>query len=239
MRLRKRWWLGLPLLATGAGLLLVPGTGALVFCAALPLSDYVQLPDGSWVSPLRSTAERSALSELTVAARARIAQTYGPHRADPRIVFFEPGRLTAALGLNTTGSTSFVPGGACVLIGPAGRNVDVVAHELMHAEILDRAGYWARLWQLPVWLDEGLAMQVDQREHYAWSAQPQAGGSAFVRQLDSARQFFSADADQLTRNYAAARQETCDWLQQQPDGVYPLLLQLREGKSGTALPLRR
>jgi hypothetical protein len=239
MRLRKRWWLGLPLLAAGTGLLLVPGTGALVYCAALPLSGYVQLPDGSFASPVRSTAERAALSELTVAARARIAETYGPHRADPRIVFFEPSRLSAALGLNGTGSTSFIPGGACVLIGPAGRNVDVVAHELMHAEILDRAGYWARLWQLPVWLDEGLAMQVDRREHYAWTGQNEAGGSAFVRGLDSARQFFSTDADQLTRNYAAAKRETCDWLQQQPDGVYPLLQQLRNGEPASGLPLRR
>lgn len=238
MRLRKRWWLGMPLLAAGAGMLLMPGMGALVFCAALPLTGYVQLPDGSWVSPVRSSAERTALSELTVAARARIAQTYGPHQADPRVVFFEPDRLTAALGLNTTGSTSFVPGGSCVLIGPAGGNVDVVAHELMHAEILDRAGYWARLWQLPVWLDEGLAMQVDWRSHYAWSARDEAGGSAFVRELDSARQFFSTDAAQLTRNYAAARQETCDWLRQQPDGVYPLLQQLRAGEPATGLPLR-
>lgn len=239
MRLRKRWWLGLPLLAAGAGLLLVPGTGALIYCAALPLSGHVQLPDGSWASPVRSTAERAALGELTVAARARIAEVYGPPRADPRIVFFEPSRLTQALGLNRTGSTGFVPGASCVLIGPDGRNVDVVAHELMHAEIVDRSGYWARLWQLPVWLDEGLAMQVDRRGHYAWTPQQAAGGSAFVRRLERASQFFSADADQLRHHYAAAKQETCDWLQQQPDGLYPLLQQLREGESGASARLPR
>ena len=32
--------------------------------------------------------------------------------------------------------------GVCIFIGPKGRNADVVAHELVHAEVFERVSLW-------------------------------------------------------------------------------------------------
>ncbi len=48
-----------------------------------------------------------------------------------------------------------------------GLNQDVIAHEYSHSELATRLGYLPRLLHIPIWFDEGLAMQVDHRPDYA------------------------------------------------------------------------
>ena len=121
------------------------------------------------------------------------------------------------------------------MVGPSGQNLDVVAHELMHAEIAERVGWWGRFTQLPVWFDEGLAMQVDLRPRYVL-----AGGADSetkrVRALGSARDFFQADDARLTWNYAAAKTEAALWVAAVGgDAVYGQLERIRQGKSFEAV----
>ena len=69
------------------------------------------------------------------------------------------------------GSTAFAVGlPSIVTLGPQGMNVDVAAHELVHAELAARMGVAKRTWVVPVWFDEGLAMQVDHRAAYSRAA---------------------------------------------------------------------
>ena len=146
--------------------------------------------------------------QLLSAASSRIDKLFGARQANPVIVFNAPERFWP-LSLNEYGSTSFLGQKTCVMIGAKGRNLDVVAHELMHAEIVHRVGYWRRLTALPVWFDEGLAMQVDFRPRYRL---PQGASSTYVKTLDSSRDFFVADDQQLTNHYAAAKAEVALWV---------------------------
>ena len=102
-------------------------------------------------------------------ARDRVKALFGTMRSRP-VVRCLPG---PALGLRIShGATHFAFGlPAIVTLGPEGRNVDVAAHELAHAELAHaefahRAGLLAKLLRMPVWFDEGLAMQVDARTAY-------------------------------------------------------------------------
>ena len=64
---------------------------------------------------------------------------------------------------NRVGRTYQTPLGAYVIFGPDGiKSVDVIAHEIAHAELAKRLGYKA-VNKLPDWFDEGLALQVDNR----------------------------------------------------------------------------
>lgn len=45
-------------------------------------------------------------------------------------------------------------------------NLDILSHELSHAELCARIGYFKNV-KIPVWFDEGLAMQVDYRKEYS------------------------------------------------------------------------
>lgn len=154
------------------------------------------------------TAEQAMLIQ---ASRARLESHFGPLTAEPVTTFFDTPDAYWPLQPNTYGSTSFIGHKTCVLIGPNGQNIDVTAHELMHAEIAARMGYWRRARELPIWLDEGLAMQVDFRERYNLEANQQR---IDVQTLSSAKAFFVADDAQLTLHYASAKAAAQHWLDQ-------------------------
>lgn len=206
----------------------VPG---LLPCTVARVSAFERLSPALLVDPSLSGKEREALQELLGASRARIENTFGGMQSAPLVVVFaEP--FARSFRLNMTASTAPLPGRACVLVGPQGRNIDVLAHELVHAEVYERVGFWNRWMNIPVWFDEGIAMQVDHRSHFELAAVGLSESETdFVRQLVDAKAFFSRDGRQATRNYAAARFEAAKWLR----GVgakklYNRLEWLRDGK---------
>ena len=53
-----------------------------------------------------------------------------------------------------------------VVLDLAHFSIDVTAHELVHAELAQRLGFWTRTVKLPVWFDEGIAVQLDRRADF-------------------------------------------------------------------------
>lgn len=191
-----------------------------------------RLNDGTLVESRSSDPDQPAkVQRLLLKAKDRIGELFGEPQSTPILVFFNSSTSFWPLKLNEYGSTQFIGTRTCVLIGPKGQNVDIVAHELMHAEIADRIGIWARFTELPTWLDEGLAMQVDFRSEYNI-----AEGANFetksVRALTSARDFFVSDSEQLTNNYASAKAEVALWIERVGHpSVYAQLERMRRGES--------
>ncbi|WP_124948817.1 hypothetical protein [Sulfuriferula thiophila] len=209
-----------------------PGVAA---CAIIGTEPFVPLLDGTLVESGSSAQDNAAVLQLLSLARTRIQNTFGVPRAKPIVVFFNNPRAFWPLKLNEYASTSFAGTRACLIVGPKGQNVDVVAHELMHAELFDRVGFWGRITQVPVWFDEGLAMQVDFRPKYilAGGATPKTKS---VKTLDAARDFFVSDNDLLTWNYSAAKVEVAQWLAEVGNSsVYGRLSLIRAGASFNAV----
>jgi hypothetical protein len=234
LRTQRRRWIAAGL----AALLLVPPTLAWALpvattCALIAgLPGHRALPDGSLVDPARPRVEQARLQRLRAQARARIAAFYGMPRAAPAVVFIGDAPTFAPLNLNPTAGTRFLPGGACVYVGPHGENLDVLAHELMHAEVFERVGFWTRVRGVPTWFDEGIAMQVDGRDAFDLDSHARTPErTAFVRELATSGQFFAADGPALTANYAAAKAQVAHWLQSTPPrGLYGRLERLRRGE---------
>lgn len=144
-------------------------------------------------------------------------------------MFWRPDDLLATLRLNQFVTTQMIGPRACVFVGPKGANVDVVAHELVHAGVFDRVGPWVRMMQIPVWFDEGLAMQVDHRDRYALPDNPD---TAYVRHLNSPADFFVSDQQSLSCHYASAKVEVARWLNAVgTHTVYGRLARRRSGES--------
>jgi hypothetical protein len=175
-------------------------------------------------------SERGADAEgLLSNAQARVLRTFGAPRAQPIIVFWDHQALLSKFRLNEYASSHFLGTRSCVFIGPKGRSIDVVAHELVHAEVFDRVGPWARMKQVPVWFDEGLAMQVDFREQYGLPADTD---TSYVRNAASPADFFVDNDQQLTRNYGAAKVQVAKWVAAVgSSSVYSQLARLRAGES--------
>ena len=186
----------------------VPGATA---CAFVGAYEFESLPDNTLVEPQSSSRNRSEILELLSDARERIETTFGVARATPIVIFLKNADAFWPLSLNAHGSTSFFGSRTCVIVGPKGQSVDIVAHELMHAELADRVGYWRRLIEIPTWFDEGVAMQVDFRPRYDLPSNMPVNTN-YVRSLETAHEFFQASGSGLVQNYASAKFEVAYWL---------------------------
>jgi hypothetical protein len=231
MKLNQRVFFASAVLTIGlttAGLVLA-NPGAAV-CALIERSGLTALEHGIYVESELTASEQDETRALVASGKDRIGQMFGPPVGKPIIVFFQNEDVFWPIKLNRYGSTHFIGKRACVMIGPEGRGVDVVAHEIMHSELFARVGYWRRFVSVPVWLDEGIAMQVDHRSAYDLPPDQQME-SVRVRRLESARQFFVHDEDALTRHYAAAKSEVSRWLGEVGHGsLYDRLERLRTGE---------
>ena len=168
-------------------------------------------------------------ASLVAEARRRVADVFGAPQAKPTIVFWNDESLFGRLRLNNHASTQMIGVRACVFVGPKGRSVDVVAHELVHAEVFNRLGPWARMTQVPTWFDEGLAMQVDFRKKYIL---PEGVDSAYIRNASVPASFFVTDEEALTRNYGAAKAEAARWVADVgSELVYAQLARIRSGEA--------
>ncbi len=190
------------------------------------------LPNGPWVEPGSSEADRARFSGLHEQARARIVQTFGASRSRPMVAFLEDTQAFWPLRINEHGSAATLAN--CVVIGPKGQSVDVVAHELMHRELSERVGLWRELTTIPTWFHEGVAMQVDHRPRYL--LQPgqvyETGLDGAVDSLRSVRQFNRGDDEEITQHYRFAKAEVARWLEQVgPAHLYAHLERIRAGES--------
>ena len=91
-------------------------------------------------------------------------------------------------------------------------NVDVIAHELTHAETHYRIFHGVISFDrpIPVWFDEGIALQNDKRERY--------GDTAWIYATDYTRkkvdfdaitgeEFYKGDEKEILYNYIVSRYE--------------------------------
>jgi len=201
-------------------------------CATINYRGLDEVAPGIFASSDVTVGQRLDFVRLHRAAKLRIADTFGATRASPVIVIGGTEALRSLFpGSSSYASTIYVPYRSCVIVGPKGHDVDILAHEELHAEIHHRVGHWHRLTQIPTWFDEGLAMQVDYRERYIWSLQSGPVDNGAVKQWTSRAQFFSGNDEELTRHYAMAKEEVRLWLQKLGHrNLYDFLERIRQGE---------
>jgi len=145
-------------------------------------------------------------------------------QSQPTIIISDNEKKLKRMGWtgNSALTTTYVFGGAhsYVVITPNGLNIDVVAHELTHAELHKRL-YNGKILQstlVPFWFDEGFALQVDYRERYddnAWIEVTDHGENMTdFANLETASQFFNQDADIRKYNYIISKYEVKQWIEQ-------------------------
>jgi len=198
-------------------------------CATIEYRGLDEVEPGILASSDVPIDRKRDFGRLHAAAKRRIADMFGPVRASPVIVLGSTQALRQLFpGSSSFASTIYVPYRSCVLVGPDGHDVDILAHEHLHAEMHHRVGHWRRLTQIPTWFDEGVAMQVDYRARYIWSPHSGALNSGSVKRWRSRAQFFTGNDAGLTRHYAMAKEEVRLWLQQRRN-LYDFLERIRQG----------
>jgi len=154
------------IIISGIVLVLAIGTysqRSLFKCELISSSDYDLVEPNIYFDPDISNAQRQQILTDIKQAKNRINSTFGKTSAEPTIIVSGTEKKAASFGSNSTGSTRGGISGDFVLIGPRGQNVDVIAHELVHAELFHRTSFLSQNIRIPVWFLEGLSLLVDHR----------------------------------------------------------------------------
>lgn len=201
--------------------------------AVVGVDGYVQIDDGVYAARNLPLEQRQRALTTLRAARGRIADTFGAPVARPMTIIAADDREAARFGLaaDVPGTAFISPLDTEVVLNLAHFSIDVTAHELVHAEVAQRLGFWHRAVELPVWFDEGVAVQLDRRERYVIDCGA-VGEERIrqVRQLTTARRFWQGDRAQIVRNYQAAKCAAAEVLERHPPRtLYASLARLTQG----------
>ena len=197
------------------------------------MEGYVEVEPGVYAAAAMSPAERQRALDGLHAARRRIADAFGEPVARPVTILAPDTSAARRFGLadGVPGTAFIAPLGTQVVLDMAVFSIDVTAHELTHAEIAQRLGFWTRMRKLPVWFDEGVAVQLDWREKYLVDCA--AVGAAridAVRSLDTAAAFWRGGRPEIVAHYQAAKCAAAGVLATHPPRtLYASLTRLREG----------
>lgn len=222
----KNWKRMTTTLACIALALIIASQNEVLTCKIAGSPAYVEISDDLYVSALIEEYEYDRIKDSILDARKRIEETFGKLTSSPKMIITQNGAEADSLGSNTTAHSHLSAFGQCLVFGPEGRNVDVFAHELVHAEVHHRIGWLTQLLSIPVWFNEGIALIVDHRAIYLpESIDIRESEVELVKSKNYGYQFFSDDP---IKHYQAARLAV-DPID--PKLLYTKLEEINNGKS--------
>ncbi len=106
--------------------------------------------------------------------------------------------------------------GACVVLKDESLDIDILAHEIAHTVLYNNIGWYKTMFKIPIWFNEGLAMQVDGRSYYSIDTLllKKKNGLVLpdVMQFKKTGDFFSGTSASVMLNYATAKFVVHEWL---------------------------
>ena len=113
--------------------------------------------------------------------------------------------------------------------------LDILAHEISHAELRARLTSGAQA-KIPAWFDEGLALQNDCREIYSeeqWISQTDNGKKAVaLEDMDTPAEFYAGEVKDRRFRYLNAKHELSEWLAVHgQEGLLELIEKLNDGEN--------
>jgi hypothetical protein len=166
----------------------------------------------------------------------RVSDFWGNTESSPIIIICDNDKTLKKLGGDhDTTSVVIFKAYSYISISSQYLSVDVVAHEMTHAELHTRI-YDGKLPQklVPTWFDEGVASQNDYRTKYndeAWSAATNNGLDIIdLNEIDTAPEFYSGTASDRVYRYIVSRHEVKEWIGRNGiDGLIELLSKVNSG----------
>ena len=175
----------------------------------------------------------SSITSILEKAKERNRIFWGENQAEPIFIYcdtdedykkFESPLLTPAAAHLSIKSF--------VVIGNDGVDLDILSHEISHTELSSRIGIWNRILEIPVWFDEGIAMQVDHRNYYSIDTLAKKSDDFKVLpnvEKTDAKQFWSGSRSEVMMNYMTAKYRISKWYSKEK--VDEFVKQINEGKS--------
>ena len=230
----KKYVLILLLFSTLGGSLLY---SSIIKRMTIQFSDFIVISENIYVNAQMKKIEYEHIISLVHDAKQRIIDKFGTFSSSPIIIFTSTSKIAKEYGTNDFGSAIRLPWNQYVVFGPKGQNIDIVAHELLHAEIGHRLGYIITQFKLPVWIDEGIGMQVDYRKKYLIdikslkSSEIDKVTSTGSSQIINVNPFWSGGEEQVIKNYQISKALVAKILSQNSNkSLYLMLDKVKRGE---------
>lgn len=208
--------------------------GLAINLATIKHSQFKQLSQDIYISPDMNDQEAQQIQQLIAQAKAKVIAKYGDYQATPHFIVTSNKAESDQFHLGDVPATAyFLPWDAngYIVLGATTRDVNVIAHEMVHAEVADRLGGYSKRSLIPVWFDEGVALQVDEREQYMnLSSVVSAQDMQEVQKLHTPKQFWTQDKAQNIKNYQAAKQITTQLLDKMDMPLFEMLEKIKQGE---------
>lgn len=146
-----------------------------------------------------------------------MAAFWGRKTGDPKYIYCKNGEDFKKFGSPyPVPALTHIKLGSCIVISDQGVDVDIVAHEISHAELYERIGFYAWSVKIPRWFDEGLAMQNDARNYYSEDTLKSKSNNfqnlPDVKKLTTGKQFNEeGSVEQIMLNYMTSKHEVKNW----------------------------
>ncbi|MBK9484714.1 MAG: hypothetical protein IPO01_05740 [Chitinophagaceae bacterium] len=175
------------------------------------------------------------VNQLIELAANRVAGFWGQKTCNPKYIYCE-----SEEDFKKYGSPYSVPAlthiklGAYIVISNEGIDLDIIAHEIAHAEFYERLGFYNWSFKIPSWFDEGLAMQNDNRDYYSEDTLKARSNNyknlPDIKKLKSGKQFNEEGTlKQIMLNFMTARLEVKNWYTKEK--LDKLIKDINAGKS--------
>jgi hypothetical protein len=157
------------------------------------------------------------LKSLIELASNRVAAFWGQKNCNPKYIYCEKDEDFKKFGSPyPVPALTHIKLGSYMVMSSQGVDLDIIAHELSHAEFYERIGFYNWTFKIPRWFDEGLAMQNDTRSYYSEDTLKFKSNNyknlPDVKKLISGKQFSEEGSqEQIMLNYMAAKHEVKNW----------------------------
>ena len=160
--------------------------------------------------------EKNEIVALVSQAESRVASFWGEKTVEPKFIFCKSMDLYHTFGSSyPTPASAIMHFGSYVVVNENGVDLDIISHELSHTELFERIGLINRSFKIPVWFDEGLAMQVDNRDYYSIDTL-EALSNGFknlpdVKSMKGYAAFGAGTREEVMMNYSASKYVVANW----------------------------
>jgi hypothetical protein len=157
------------------------------------------------------------LKSLLDLASMRIAAFWGQQTCNPKYIYCDSDDDFKKFGsLYPVPALTHIKLGSCIVISNQGIDLDILAHEISHAEFYERIGFYNWSFKIPRWFDEGLAIQNDNRNYYSEDTLKFKSNNyknlPDVKKLKTGKQFNEEGShEQIMLNFMTAKHEVKNW----------------------------
>jgi len=174
-----------------------------------------------------------SLHMLIAEGSERVEELFGQKTCYPKFIFCDREEDFLKYSMSSSiPALAHLKLGSYIVLGKDGVDIDIISHEISHAELYERLGFFKRM-AIPAWFDEGLAMLVDHRSYYSEEnlriKTHDFKNVPDVKAMNDLRRFQSGTREDIMLHYMTAKYEMSKWYSQEK--LLQLIHDIKKGSS--------